>query len=188
MIDGRYDNDDRVSTTVALRLMLISDPGLNFVVEYNIPTCESAFIVLASQHQLNMLCKYGKKLISIDSTHKTQQYGLHLTTIVVQDAAKEGYAVAACLSPKRDEATWLAFFEAIKGRIGGPLQTETFLSDDDNSFYNAWSRCMGVPEKRLCSWHVIRAWGGHLNGIPEIKKTGLLDRLKSLLNCQDKIK
>ncbi|GFT22886.1 hypothetical protein TNCV_1857081 [Trichonephila clavipes] len=33
------------------------------------------------------------------------------------------------------------------------------MTDDSESFFNAWKTFYGIPEKRLlCTWHVDRSW------------------------------
>ena len=38
------------------------------------------------------------------------------------------------------------------------------MTDDADQFYSAWVSIFGMgPKKLLCTWHVDRAWRGHLN-------------------------
>lgn len=163
-VEGRFFADDRTSASAALRAMVIGVPEHNYVLDnsLNVLTIGETFIVLGSTYQMKMLKRYGKKVVSIDSTHntsKTCDTAPLLTTIVVQEAGKEGYPVAYCISDGKSEEIWKRFFGVLKSHLRGPLQTEVFLSDDDPSFYNAWSEVMGTPNsRRLCSWHVKRAW------------------------------
>ena len=47
-------------------------------------------------------------------------------------------------------------------RVGGPIATASFMSDDAPAYWNAWKQAMGEEAsghcaKLLCSWHVKRA-------------------------------
>lgn len=169
-IEGRFFTNDRASAAAALRAMETGPPEHNYVLDSskNVLTVGKTFIVLASPYQLTMLKRYGRSVISIDSTHNTSKTtgkkgaaktAPLLTTIVVQDDGKEGIPVAYCISDGKCADTWIRFFEVLKESLGGRLHTDAFLTDDDPSFYNAWEIVMGKPtSRRLCLWHVKRNW------------------------------
>lgn len=167
-VNGRYFVDDRTSARAALRAMEVGVPVANYVLDSSSTnlTVGQTFIVLGSGFQMEMLKKHGRRVLSIDSTHgtsKTRNTAPLLTTIIVQESGKEGYPVAYCVSDYKDEGTWRKFFGVLKDKIGR-LHVETFLSDDDPSFFNAWSAVMGRPDsRRLCLWHVKRAWARKVN-------------------------
>lgn len=105
-----------------------------------------------------MLKQFGSEKICIDSTHGTNEYDLHLTTIVVVDEFGNGFPCAFCISRKKDTDTWKLFFDKLKDKIG-TITPEVFMSDDDLSFYNAWKDIMGFVDHRLlCTWHVDQSW------------------------------
>lgn len=102
-----------------------------------------------------MLGKFGSDIICIDSTHGTNIYDFHLTTLLVVDEFGNGVPTAFCISNKKDTATWITFFEKLRFSS----LAKSFLADIDDSFYNAWKSVMKSAEKRLlCIWHVDKAW------------------------------
>lgn len=58
--------------------------------------------------------KFGNHKICIDSTHATNQYDFHLTTIIVEDEFGNGFPVSFCFSRKKD--TGLGYFFLSNGR------------------------------------------------------------------------
>lgn len=56
------------------------------------------------------------------------------------------------------------FFNEIKKRCGN-IESQYFMSDMANQYYNAWVAVMNEgprPKKLLCTWHVDKAWKGEL--------------------------
>lgn len=110
-------------------------------------------------------------------------YDHYLTTLVLQDERRHGVPVAFCISVKRDEDTWVKFFNAIRRTVGHVVKCDTFISDGDNSFYNAWKKVMSeVPSRRLCLWHAKKSWGERMVQLKfdedQLKSTkAALDRL-----------
>ena len=89
-----------------------------------------------------MLKQFGSSIICIDSTHSTNQYGLHLTTTEVVAEFGNGIPVSFCFSQKKDTDTWIALFNDLKNKVG-VIKCNTFMSDDDDpAFYNAWEEVM----------------------------------------------
>jgi len=61
------------------------------------------------------------------------------------------------------------FFKSVKER-SGVIAPQHIMTDDAEQFYNAWiSAFGGTPHKLLCTWHVDRAWRGHLLSIKDEK-------------------
>lgn len=128
----------------------------------NVQEDRNIILVIANDFQLSMLEKFGNHIVCIDSTHGTNIYDFHLTTLLVVDEFGNGIPTAFCISNKKDTATWITFFEKIRDR-GIFLQPTIFMSDIDDSFYNAWRTVMKSAEKRLlCTWHVDKAWRTNL--------------------------
>lgn len=122
----------------------------------------NVMLVIANDFQLSMLEKFGSNIVCIDSTHGTNMYDFHLTTLLVVDEFGNGIPTAFCISNKKDTSTWIMFFEQLRDR-GILLQPKVFMSDIDDSFYNAWITVMKSAEKRLlCTWHVDKAWRSNL--------------------------
>jgi len=105
-----------------------------------------------------MLTKFGNNVICIDSTHGMNQYDFHLTSLVVVDEYDSGFPVAFCISNKKDTNTWSFFFFLKTEVLDINLHPKVFMSDNDDSFYNAWKQVIGsIPNRLLCTWHIDRA-------------------------------
>ena len=120
-----------------------------------------------------MMKEYGKKVICIDSTHKTTGYDFLLITVMVVDEYGEGYPVAWCLSNREDQILMTNYMKQLHIRVEN-LVPEWFMSDDADQFFNSWTAVFGRgPKKLLCTWHVDRAWRQALSSINnrEIKCT-----------------
>ncbi len=121
---------------------------------------------IQTQQQGKMLKTFGNdRVVCIDATHGTNGYDFSLITIIVVDEFGEGYPVAWCLSNRTDFPLLASLFEAIKNRIG-VIMPNWIMTDDADQFYSAWIEVFGRgPKKLLCTWHVDRAWRGHLNSV-----------------------
>jgi hypothetical protein len=111
--------------------------------------------------QRQFLVKFGTNNVAcLDSTHGTNQYGFNLITLMVVDDFGQGNPVAFMISTKEDVSALSAFFRAIKANL--PADSTYFAShvmtDDASQYFNAWVTVFGPAEKRLCAWHVDRAW------------------------------
>ena len=87
-----------------------------------------------------------------------------MTTIHVIDDFGQGIPVAFCLSNHEDFTSMVIFFNEIKKRCGN-IESQYFMSDMANQYYNAWVAVMNEgprPKKLLCTWHVDKAWKGEL--------------------------
>ena len=115
-----------------------------------------------------MLKTFGpNKVVCIDATHGTNRYDFSLITAIVVDEFGEGYPIAWCLSNRTDLTLLTHFFQAMKERTG-EIVPKWVMTDDANQYFSAWVHIFGKgPQKLLCSWHVDRAWRGHLNSITD---------------------
>jgi hypothetical protein len=80
----------------------------------------------------------------------------------VIDDFGQGIPVAFCLSNHEDFTSMVIFFNEIKKRCGN-IESQYFMSDMANQYYNAWVAVMNEsprPKKLLCTWHVNKAWKG----------------------------
>ena len=120
-------------------------------------------LALQTPFQAHMLQSCGHdKIVCINSTHGTNAYDFSLTTVVVVDEFGEGYPVAWCLSSKIDTSILTHFFKSIKEKVG-TIAPKWLMTDDAEQFYNSWTNTFGGnPHKLLCTWHIDRAWRGHL--------------------------
>jgi hypothetical protein len=120
---------------------------------------ESDFVlIIMTNGQAEMLKTYGNDVITTDSTHGSNAYDFQLTTIMVLDENRSGFASAYMFSSRIDTDAMTLFFSVIK-ELTGDLKCRSFMTDDANAYYNAWCKVMSPPEnKLLCTWHVIRNW------------------------------
>ena len=81
----------------------------------------------------------------------------------------------------------IQFLKAMKAKVGNVVPS-WIMSDDADQFYSAWYCVFGSgPQKLLCTWHVDRAWRGHLNSVKdrELAQT-IYHNLRVLMEEQDK--
>ena len=118
--------------------------------------------------QAQMLKRFGpNKIICIDATHGTNAYDFSLLSIMVVDEYGEGYPVGWCISNRMDLTLLIEYFKAMKEKVGSVVPN-WIMTDDADQFYSAWFSIFGPgPQKLLCTWHVDRAWRGHLNTIKD---------------------
>ena len=123
-------------------------------------------LAIQTPMQADMMKALGnEKVVCIDATHGTNGYDFLLITVLVTDEFGEGYPVAWCLSNRTDLTLLLSFFKSIKNRTG-VIIPKWIMTDDADQYYSAWVGVFGLgPQKLLCTWHVDRAWRGHLNSI-----------------------
>ena len=115
-------------------------------------------LALQTQFQKEMFEKHAQKLICVDATHVTTAYDFQLVTVLVTDDYDEGILVAWLISNKETTDALKISFSSLRERCG-EVQTETFMSDDTDAYYNAWVSTFSRPDwKLLCSWHVDRSW------------------------------
>ncbi|GFX90983.1 uncharacterized protein TNCV_197611 [Trichonephila clavipes] len=83
--------------------------------------------------------------------------GFDLATLLVLDDKREGFPAAFILSNRQDSTALTLAFAAIKEHTC--ISPRVLMTDDSESFFNAWKTVFGIPEKRLlCTWHVDRSW------------------------------
>ncbi|GFT79709.1 uncharacterized protein NPIL_619491, partial [Nephila pilipes] len=128
---------------------------------------EDFLLVIMNSCQREMLNFYGKDTICLDFTHEMNAYGFDLATILVLDDKREGFPAAFILSNRQDSKALSLAFVAIKEHVS--ISPKVMMTDDTESFPNAWRTVFGVPEKRLlCSWHVDKSWRRNISKL--IKK------------------
>ena len=93
------------------------------------------FTAVMKNAQSQVIKKFGNDVIVMDSTHETNAYGFQLTTIMVLDDNRRGFAVAYMVSFRTDTATLHVFFDLICKKCG-QITPRTFMTDDFPAFYN----------------------------------------------------
>lgn len=194
---SRSHSDDAVSIEVwCTKVNMVNDPSLNPVIFYkrqgindsdNGLKNEDVVLIISNAFQRKMFATFGNNIICIDSTHGTNEYDFHLTSLVVVDEYGAGIPVAFCISNCKDTKTWTIFFQKMKELDDiNNLVPKVFMSDDDDSFYNAWKIVFGPVQYRLlCTWHVDRSWRNQLQiKISNVEKRALVYKaLRVLLQC-----
>ncbi|GFS87391.1 uncharacterized protein TNCV_207291 [Trichonephila clavipes] len=118
---------------------------------------EDFLLVIMNASQKDMLKFYGNDTICLDFTHGMNAYGFDLVTLLVLDDKREGFPAAFILSNRQDSTVLTLAFAAIKEHTC--ISPRVLMTDDSESFFNAWKTVFGIPEKRLlCTWHVDRSW------------------------------
>lgn len=179
---GQFDACDKLSVAKLIAhletkspnpIRLFRDPQTQNEAE---DRAKSFMLVVATQFQLKILHKFGQNgTICMDSTHGTAGYAYHLTTIVVIDDFGNGIPTAFCISSGSSSVEWETFLSTIKTAISNmegfetTIQAKVVMTDNDESFYNAWAKVMGpVPYRLLCSWHIDQAWRRNLKKVIEL--------------------
>lgn len=123
----------------------------------NIPAQDFALVVMTDA-QREMLQKYGSKAIAMDGTHGMGYDGFQLVMILVFDENHEGFP-AAYFVTNRVDTKMVSTFVKFVAESAGKIKTNLFMSDMENTFFNAWIKYMPRPLYRLfCTWHVDKAW------------------------------
>ena len=144
-------------------------------------------LVIQTSHQKEMLRLFANdKVVCIDATHGTNQYGFYLITLFVIDDYGEGCPVAWCISNHESKIILRNFFLAVKQNCE-EIKPCWFMSDDAPQYFDAWTSVFGSNAKKLlCKWHVDRSWTRNLKtiGDHEIEQK-LYYELKTLAETQN---
>ena len=97
-------------------------------------------IGIQTKEQHEMLVKHSSKLICIDATNGTNQYGFPLISLVVPHDFGKGYPVGHLISNQTSEEVLALFLEAIKEKCTENLDINALMMDDDNSRWNAFKK------------------------------------------------
>ncbi|GFS44540.1 MULE domain-containing protein [Trichonephila inaurata madagascariensis] len=108
---------------------------------------EDLLLVIMNASQKDMLKFYGNDTICLDFTHGMNAYRFDLVTLLVLDDKREGFPAAFILSNRQDSTALTLAFAAIKEHTC--ISPRVLMTDDSESFFNAWKTVFGVPEKRL---------------------------------------
>jgi hypothetical protein len=88
-------------------------------------SADDIFIAIMDDAQSQMLVTYGSgdmSVICVDSTHGTNAYDFHLTTIMVLDSNRQGFPAAFLYSNKLTEETFYLWFEVNISQISLKLK------------------------------------------------------------------
>ena len=109
------------------------------VVDNNYPNLlkEDFLLAIMNNSQQEMFKLYGNDVICIDFTHGMNAYGFDLATIVVLDDRREAFPSCFIISNRQDSRALSTAFKAVR-EICGNVKPNAFMSDEAESFYNAW--------------------------------------------------
>lgn len=96
--------------------------------------------------QRTFMTQFGNnKMVCLDSTHGTNQYGFNLITVMVIDDFGEGIPVAFLISNREDEVVLQAFFASLVARLPRDVRfaASHVMTDDAGQYYSAWSTVFG---------------------------------------------
>lgn len=68
----------------------------------------------------------------------------------------------------------------------GPIATNIFMAAMDDNFYKAWIKATG-DTKRVCVWHVHKAWNTNKSKMDDPKALEVLKQLKQLTYITDEL-
>ncbi|GFV60036.1 MULE domain-containing protein [Trichonephila clavipes] len=108
---------------------------------------EDFLLVIMNASQKDVLKFYGNDTICLDFMHGMNAYGFDLATLLVLDDKREGFPAAFILSNRQDSTALTLAFAAIKEHTC--ISPRVLMTDDSESFFNAWKTVFGIPEKRL---------------------------------------
>ncbi|GFT08449.1 uncharacterized protein TNCV_2324661 [Trichonephila clavipes] len=164
--DGILDSNDVVSVNKWVEglknredspIVLFKDQNIFDENLYPGMKAEDFLLVIMNASQKDMLKFYGNDTICLDFTHGMNAYGFDLATLLVLDDKREGFPAAFILSNRQDSTALTLAFAAIKEHTC--ISPRVLMTDDSESFFNAWKTVFGIPEKKdLCTWHVDRSW------------------------------
>uniref|UniRef100_A0A1Y1KRC1 C2H2-type domain-containing protein n=2 Tax=Photinus pyralis TaxID=7054 RepID=A0A1Y1KRC1_PHOPY len=188
-----YDDASSVDSLISKLKPLVQDSAGNPILSYKPYGVEDEdigtnnfFLVFMNPAQSELLNIYGGDILMIDSTHAGNPYKVQLTTLMVIDENSEGFPVAFLWSIMQTEVIFKHFFTAIKKRVPN-IAPKSFMSDDTNTFYSAFTSVFGHrPNKLMCDWHVKKKLFESLSKISSAeKKKYVKSSLQSLINEVD---
>src|SRR6266536_4493465 len=128
-----------------------------------LPDFDGLFLLgIQTREQRDCMKTFASKIVCVDCTHCTNQYGYQLLNLVVPDEFGKGYPVAHFVSSRMDEQVLYFFFSALKEKCPD-LVINAVMTDDDYAAWNAIVSVFGLlPKHLLCTWHILRAWSRRL--------------------------
>ena len=148
----RHNND---STSVHSWVQEMQDTG-NIIIFYKTQGSisnefpqlkdDDFILILMNDSQREVLERFGKKCVCMDSTHGLNSYEFELTTLLVLDDLNQGFPCAFMFSNRTDSEMLEVLLLCIRNVIGDRLKTSVFMSDMADEFFNAWQKIMEPPQ------------------------------------------
>jgi hypothetical protein len=141
------------------------------------------YLMIQTPFQRKIYKQYGGNLMCIDGTHNTTHYNNTLGTVCApasQCVAHclfnhmiSGFPVSYMIASHGQTDTLRHYFRAFRTRSPGVFPARV-VTDRDLAQINAISAVWMEPTIQLCWWHVLHAWGQHINIIAFKEVWGLL--------------
>ena len=136
-------------------------------------TKKDFLLVLQSKNQEEMMNDYPRTLCA-DGTHKLNQYGHILLSLLVINDNGQGLVVAWAITSRENGTIWMIMCRNLRPKCL-QCKPEVFMSDDTNSAWNGliqvWS---SLTHKLLCHFHLLQNVVSHCCGtqckLPGTKK------------------
>ena len=129
-------------------------------------------VVYQTAEQRRMLRLYGRDIIMLDATYKTQQWGLPLFNILVRDNHRKGYPVATFVLEDEKGETIEAALRLVKQWAGEDYAPAHVMVDYCQAEINA-AEAVWPTRAILCKFHRMQAWSRWLdNGKNDVTPAG----------------
>ncbi|GFS35115.1 MULE domain-containing protein [Nephila pilipes] len=99
-------------------------------------------VIIMNSSQKDMLNFYGNDTICLDFMHGMNAYGFDMATVL--DDKREGFPATFILKNRQDSKVLPLAFAAIKEHAS--ISPKVLMTDNAESFYNAWKTIFGNPE------------------------------------------
>lgn len=134
---------------------------------------EDFLLVMQTPEQRDQLLTSGADVVYIHSVQGMHSCKLTLITLLVSNASGDGTPIAWCLTSADISSSVPTFYQVLAQNIA-LLQPRYLVSDDSEVYYTAWLEAFGSehpPQRRLCEWHVKKAWSEQLAFLVPVQST-----------------
>ncbi|XP_018896732.2 uncharacterized protein [Bemisia tabaci] len=141
-----------------------------------------------TDRQLDLMKRYGSKIIIVGVTHGTNQCEYELFTVMVVDDNRRGWPVAHLITSKSDANTIKFFFQTLDARLNNEVPLSFVITDDDPTLINAANAGFSQEIKHiLCVWHVLKNLEENLRAkVPLDLFNTMLSEIKVIMNTASK--
>ena len=104
------------------------------------------------------------RILCVDGTHKLNQYGHVLLSLLVINENGQGLVTAWAITSRENGTIWYIMCKNLRP-ICIVLKPEVMMSDDTNAAWNGLRRVWtSLVHKLLCHWHLIKNVVSHCCG------------------------
>lgn len=129
------------------KYVLIYKPQDAATTDYPQLMSDDFLLIIMNAGQRDTLKQFGNDCVCLDGSYGTNQYGLHLHSLMVLDDLRQGFPCAFCVSNRSDEDVMTIFFECVKRHVG-LVEAKVFMSDMADVYYSTWSKVMSTTQYR----------------------------------------